>query len=194
VGYASRPGGSMRNGGWLVVGMAVVGGWSLACGSLKDAAEDKAKREVEEQVLEHATGTDVEIGADGQVTSIAGSADGGGQYQLGTSVAIPADYPSADAPLPPGVTWTGVYATPGAVAGKNDFTLGGTSPQSAADVAEFYRKSYSGWNKTMEMASEGSFILTFTSPDGKRTMSLTASPGTGGDPTAVMCILANNAT
>jgi hypothetical protein len=147
---------------WAVI--AVVGA-SLACGG------DAVDLELAEQLARSSEGVaDAKITDDGMAIT----RDDGTVVSMGSEAVLPASWPSAlpnyGAPL---------FATevPGAVADKPDLSAIWTVADTLQQVADKYAAlEAAGWKRGFVMQDATLYGGSWTSPDGKTALSITASP------------------
>jgi hypothetical protein len=154
-----------------IIAIAVLSGFTLACGGVGDAIGDKVGEEIAEKALEGSSGSDVELGRDGSMTVT--GADGS-MSTLG-SATLPSDWPS-DVPTVKNGTLTLAGSTPGAVAGKNDFTVAWTTTDGKqAVIGTFAALESAGWTRSVDLDMGDGALMTWESGDKKRNVSIVVS-------------------
>ena len=104
------------------------------------------------------------------------SKDGSAVYSGGAGTVVPDTFPK-DVPIYAGARVTG--AVSGAQQGSSGQMVTFETSDSPEKVIDFYKGQLSGWKNSMEMASGNGKMLVLVSPDQKRTVTVTATPGGG---------------
>lgn len=138
-------------------------------------AEKTAER-LTEEAIEGETGNQVDITKDGVTVE----GEDGSSASVGESVEVPEDFPK-DVPVYDGKL-TGAFTS------DDTFTLTLETPDSAADVVDFYAKELKdeGWTQesTMNTADGGMF----SGKKGQRTVAIVANSDSGTDDATVVTI------
>jgi len=117
-----------------------------------------------------ANGSTVEIDRSGKAVTIRtkeGTVAAGGE-----SVTLPADFPK-DIPLYRRARISAATSASGAAGGGRIIAF--DSSDWPDDIAKFYQGKLPGWKTAMDMKTEDSHVLILRSPDGKRSITLSAN-------------------